>query len=403
MHIHRIKNGEDIYDLSREYGISPIKIAEHNDISTRTHLGDGREILILVPNRTYNVKASDTTDMIARKFNTKSESLLRMNPELKGVGKLYNGQQLTVKSEGERYGMISTNGYYYRGTRKERLISILPYLSYVTVCSALYKDNVIHTMLDASDAVNTVCKRGKAVLVRIYMSEMPSGRDIKSFTDSAVILAKSGGFSGVTLSSLGSMRADNDEKSKFILNVRKEMMANDLLLFAEGDSEYDCSYIEYADAGVITYDKLHKDSIPSFEDGEFKTYEKLADELDSSKLFMELSSFAYCGGKYIDKKEAIDISDKRRAEYTYNSEEKTVSAVFGKNKKHKMLCESLENTKAKLEMISELGFMGISFDIARVCIPDLMIMSTMFGVIEKPAYITGYKSDIDCKGNKRED
>ena len=35
MHIHRVKNGENVYDIAREYGVSPIKIAYDNDLEIR--------------------------------------------------------------------------------------------------------------------------------------------------------------------------------------------------------------------------------------------------------------------------------------------------------------------------------------------------------------------------------
>ena len=67
-----------------------------------------------------------------------------------------------------------------------------------------------------------------------------------------------------------------------------------------------------------------------------------------------------------------------------NKNKKLQIASYGKHKKREIVYESLENTRAKLELVSELGFMGISFDIGRVCISDLMIAAGMFDVISYP-------------------
>ena len=111
MYIYRSGNNESIYDIAREYGVSPIKIAENNELEIRGRLPKGREVLILTPSRTYNAKSTDTLGRIAERFKTTKEALMRLNPELGGREKLYSGQLLTIKESTPSFGMISTNGY----------------------------------------------------------------------------------------------------------------------------------------------------------------------------------------------------------------------------------------------------------------------------------------------------
>jgi hypothetical protein len=49
----------------------------------------------------------------------------------------------------------------------------------------------------------------------------------------------------------------------------------------------------------------------------------------------------------------------------------------------KLTWESAENIKARLELVSELGLMGICFDIGRVDITDLVMLSECFSPIPK--------------------
>ena len=116
MQIYRVKNGENIYDIAREYGLSPIKIAYDNDLEVRNRLPKGREVLLITPSRTYSVKGQDTLEGVARRFKSTKRELMRINPELGGRERLYSGQILTVKVGTPSYGMISTNGYFYPGT-----------------------------------------------------------------------------------------------------------------------------------------------------------------------------------------------------------------------------------------------------------------------------------------------
>ena len=384
MHIYRIQNNEDIYSIAREFGTSPMKISEDNELTVRSSLPSGREILVIIPTRTYNVKSNDTLDIISRKFGVKKDALQRMNPELKGREKLYPGQLLTVKNESGSYGMINTNGYFYRGCNIENLIRAIPYLGYVTVCSAVYKNGNIHNLFRTDEAVSLIRSVGRVPLVRVYLTELPDSAKTANFINSITILAKSGHFSGVTLSSPLGMKRDAKELEAFILEMRRALMESDLLLFAEGDAECNTSYMEYADAGILTYDKIHKKDIPTFADGEEATLTAFSESGESSRTFLEIPSFAYTSGKHIDKSEAMKITDRKRGEISCDDDRKIAVTRYGKNKSKEIIYESLTNTKAKLNLISELGFMGVCFDIGRVCLCDLMMMSTMFEVITHP-------------------
>lgn len=387
MQIYRVKNGESVYDIAREYGVSPLKIAYDNDLEIRGRLPRGREVLIITPARTYNARSSDTLEGVARRFKTTKAALMRLNPELGGRERLYAGQILTLRDSTPSYGMISVNGYLYSGTPRDTLVSLLPHLSYVTVCSAVYKDGRVHNLFHSADAVELVRAAGRVPMLRVYLTELPHEEAYKDFAGSIGILAKSGGFGGVTLSGLGSLSANGRTLDSLVFSARKHLMQCDLLLFAEGDLDADTSYMEYADAGILTYDKLHRSDIPSFKDGEAAALERFAYSGESSRAFVELSSFAYCDGRYIEKREAMRITDRRRAEICEDGERKLQIASYGKHKRKQISYESLENTKAKLELVSELGFMGISFDIGRACIADLMLMTSMFDVISSPAML----------------
>lgn len=390
MHIYRIKENEDIYAVAREFGISPMKISEDNELTIKSNLPLGRELLIITPTRTYNVRSGDTLDKIARKFSIKKDSIQRMNPELSGRERIYQGQLLTVKTEGGRYGMINTNGYFYRGCTQDRLIRAIPHLGYVTVCSAIYKNGQVHNLFRTDEMVSLTRSCGRVPMIRIYMTEIPKEDATDDFIKSITILAKGGGFSGITLSSPANMIRDKKAVDAFVLTVRRALMDSDLLLFIEGDLNKNVSYMEYANAGILTYDKLHMKDIPSFEQGEMAALIDFSEKSESSRTFVEISSFAYAGDKYIEKSEAMRITDRKRGEICYDGAKKITVTKYGKNKTREIAYESLENTKSKLELISELGFMGVSFDIGRICLCDLMMISEMFEIITHP---------IMCNGN----
>ncbi len=401
MQIYRIKENEDIYKAAARLGVSPHKLAEHNDAVIRSRLPEGKELTVITPTRTYTVRRGDTLDSISKRFEIPCSSIHRMNPELCGDDHIYTGQLLYIKSGSERYGMISTNGYMYQSCPRERLLSLMPYLTYITLCSSVYKDGAIDLLFDVRETVEIIRKNGRIPVMRIYMAELPDKEATREFADSAAILAGSAGFDGITISNIGKFSASPSLLDGFMLEVRKRLMENDLLLLCEADADGISEYTEYSDMSVLTYDKLHKSNMPSFKDGECSAFEGYAEKYESSRAFMELSSFAFAGGKYIDKSEAMRITDKKRGRLCYDEASKTVIAAYGKSKRREIIYESLENTKAKLELVSELGYMGVSFDIGRICTPELIMMSWMFGIVEKPS-LTGSHSDLNCRGEERD-
>ena len=380
MRIHRVRENESVYDIGREYGVSPLKIIENNELENGRRLSVGHELLILIPTRTYNVKKGDSLDSIARRFGTKSETIKSFNPELYNEDALYSGQLLAIKYDAPAYGMGAANGYYYAGCPRENVMRALPYMSYMTVCSAKALENgEISVLFDDVELINLAKKNGIIPLMRIYMPDSQMLGD--EFVGSAAILAKSRGYLGITLSSPVCGNKGCDELDGMLLNMRKRLMELDLYLFIEADINGGCGCSEYADGCVLTYDKIHLSEIPSFEDGEMRAMISFAERCDSSRAFIDISPFAYCGDKYIDKRAAYSVCDRQRGVLGYDEERMILTGELGRGRRAKTLVsESLENTKAKLRLISELGYMGISFDIMRTPLSELLLFSVMFSM-----------------------
>ena len=79
---HIVKKGDNLYDLSREYGVSVEDIKTFNKLGN-INLGIGDELLIPVSNKdgnnNYVVKSGDTISQIAEKFGIKTKDLKSAN------------------------------------------------------------------------------------------------------------------------------------------------------------------------------------------------------------------------------------------------------------------------------------------------------------------------------------
>ena len=186
------------------------------------------------------------------------------------------------------------------------------------------------------------------------------------------LLASSRGYAGVCVlnSSVGS--------KDMALMLRRVMLSSGLLLFIEQDiRSHECA--EYADVTVLTYDKIHMNPIPSFKDGEERAISEYAERCNPEGSLIDLSPFALLGENYVDKSEAYGYLDRIGSKLDYLENEKIITAEVGKGKRKRLfVSESLENTVAKLRLVGEYGYLGISFDVMRIPQAELLIFAAMF-------------------------
>lgn len=382
MEIHTVKAGDTIFSISEKYGAIPSYLSELNEIDKRTRLCEGEELLLLFPTRTHTVKKGDTLSSISMRFDTKQRELIRKNPSLIGKESLEVGKILSVKHGCELYGTAVSNGYFYKGCTNERLKRAVPYTTYVTLCALAYTDKGFKWEFDTGNIVTYLKKESKIPLLRIYDNTdgkyLLSNTLMKSFFNDAITLAKSQGYSGITLCAYRAAEEHPAEFTEFLVEFRKRMIGSELILFTEIDETSSVDVAEYADGSILTYDKLTATSIPSFDDGERRVLSAFAAGSESSKIFIDISSLATDGERYMSTSEALSIA--RRSGIKIDTDEKRGISKFKYNDKT-VRFSSLKSIIKRLTLLSELGYMGISFDIMRVPMSYLMIYNAMFKMI----------------------
>ena len=163
------------------------------------------------------------------------------------------------------------------------------------------------------------------------------------------------------------------------------------MLFAELDKNSNGKIKECYDGIILSYGKAFMENPPSFDEGEKKIFTDFSDEFESSGAYIELCPFAFSKDEVIGYEEAMKLAYSAKSEISFD--ENTLLCSFecnkyrsGKREPAKFVFESLENTKAKLELVSELGFMGISIDIMRCPISYLLMFNSMFRCGPCPLY-----------------
>lgn len=380
MHIHTVKKGDTVFKIARQYSTPPMKIIENNELERPDRLTVGQKLLILNPTRTYTVRGSDELSKIADRFDVKYDKLLANNPYLHGRDKTYPGQILSIKYDVPRYGMACANGYCYKDVSPDRLSLAMPYITYLTSGSGRRVGDEVKKIFDDKSLVKEAKRNGKKILLRVY----DDGVDFSdTYLENVVKSIKEGGYDGVTLAAIGAIKSSPDKYADFLMKLKRRLMDEDMLLFSEIDGNDTAEFADICDGYTVMYEKACLEDIPSFADGEERMMTDYASSNEAAKTYIDIPTLAYMGGEELLIPEAVDLAYASGREISYDDEKKICHFSYnkyraGKRETVRVAYESLENLKAKLRLVGELGFMGISFDVMKVPVEYLMLFESMF-------------------------
>lgn len=388
MRIHTVAEGDTVFNIGRKYAIPPSKIIEHNGLTEPDRLIKGQKLAIFTPTRTYTVRGGDSLENIAIRFETDIDSLLAANPSLSGQNRCYPGQILSIKFDAPEFGTGISNGIYYEGCSKDRFLGAIPYLSYLTVSAARWEGGALRRKFKTSELTSFANEKGKIPLLRIFAPE-----DEKIFFEHSEELINNlpdyllkESFGGVCLAAFSAAR--NQKKyAEFLLELKRQLMDYDLLLFVELDGNSDSlptpELSSVPDGISLNYEKCHLEEIPSFKEAEAAFMTDYAENLAPEKTLIDLPSFAYSENCEIPRRDA-EILARKKGEHILYDKDAMVSYFsynkysFGKKTRTKVVFPSLENICERMKLTGKLGYMGISFDIMRVPTEFLMMFHTMF-------------------------
>lgn len=133
MVIHVVKQGDTIYKIAREHGVSAQRIMMDNGLNGQQPLVIGQALIILIPEVVHTVRRGDTLSAIANQYGVTVMELVQKNPNLLRSRQLQVGQQLAIRFEGETNRNTYINGYAYPHIVRNILLRALPYLSDLTI------------------------------------------------------------------------------------------------------------------------------------------------------------------------------------------------------------------------------------------------------------------------------
>lgn len=390
MQIHIKQECEKLKDIAEKYGVSEENLRMTNELYDGEPT-DGEELLILIPTRSYTVQHGDTPDRIALRFGVSKNDIYSQNPWFIDKA-LTTGQKISLKCGQKENGMAVANGYFYNGCTRDMLKRVMPYLTYITFADAVADEHGIHLSADHKKEVELAISERKIPLVRVYdryTKRYKDGGDLTAFAEELIAMAESVGYKGIVLDSC-SISDSAKEFSAFLMILRKLMIGCDLILITEINEKSPIEFSEYADGSVMYYPKYAMDNPPSFNDGERKILTDFACIGESAKTFVDLPSLARREKEFTTISEAQDRA--RRCRYSIAHNENTLLSHIRDRRQGEYSFSSLKSIRAVLDLISELDYMGICFDIMRTPLSHILMYNAMF----KTHYFNSVRTREGC-------
>lgn len=379
MQIHTVKRDETLYTIARKYSIPATKILADNDLAG-DRLTTGDELVILKPTKTITVKGGDTLDAVSRRFGVRKSSIIRDNPSLLGKDKLRPGQILTVKQDENKIGVGSVLGYAEKGCRRDKLAKSLPYLTYLTVSSAVIRADTVISSFSANDVKANAEQAGKIVLFGVKDESLggflSSKEKYTKVIDEALRLAELGKFMGISISAQEASILYPDAFCEFLLETRKRLLGCNMILFTEVFEKTAPGASEISDGGILNLELLSLGEA-------IKIMKSFSERAESSKVFVRLITSSKTDTGSLSADEIKELCYRSGKELTTDSESLVsyfdfVRYKIGKGEEMRLSFPSLRYIKAKLEALCELGFMGIGCDIDTVPLSNLTMFNSLF-------------------------
>ncbi|MGH4051996.1 MAG: glycosyl hydrolase family 18 protein [Clostridium sp.] len=141
MIIHVVKRGENLYGISRLYGVSYNKITSDNELDDPSQLVVGQTLVILQGTRKHKVLPGQSLYSISKAYGVNIANLYDANPILNTSIILYPGQIINIPPSTQKLGSIEVNAYALPGTSMDVLAKTLPNLTYLSIFSYQVQPN----------------------------------------------------------------------------------------------------------------------------------------------------------------------------------------------------------------------------------------------------------------------
>lgn len=400
MIIHVVEQGETIWSISNEYGVSTERIIADNGLYGLEYLVPGQALLILQPETVYTVNEGDTLFSIAQDFGITPDNIRQRNPSLSQTDVLNPGETLAISFEGEGSAPITVYGFLYPNIKENILREALPSLGYGAVFSYGAKADGSLIEINDSKVINTLLSANTSPVMVLSSITEEGGFDSNLASDlfnnpetqnividNILKIMKEKGYRGLDIDFEFVNADDREAYVKFVENVTGKLNNNGYTVNVDlapktsaeqrGTLYEGHNYRALGEAAntvmLMTYEWGYTYSEPMAVapiDQVRRVVEYAVGEIESSIIYMGIPNYGYdwklpyekgvTRARLIGNEEAISIAAENNAVIMFD--EKSQSPYFeykaGDGSNHEVWFEDIRSIKAKFDLIEEFGLRG---------------------------------------------
>ncbi len=403
MIIHIVEQGETVWSIANEYGVSSERIIADNGLFGLNTLVPGQALLILQPETVYVVNEGDTLYSISRNFGITVDNLKQRNPSLAQTDTINPGETLAITFNGETNTPITIYGFLYPFIKDSVLNSVMPFLGYGAIFSYGTRSDGSLIEIDDRTVVNSLLKGNTApvmVLTSItdegnfdsnLASELFNNTSVQDKVISNTLdKMREKGYRGLDIDFEFVEGDDRDAYSKFVRKITTELnkygytvnvdLAPKTSAMQSGTLYEGHDYKALGDAAntvmAMTYEWGYTYSEPMAVapvDQVRRVIEYTVSEINPKKIYMGIPNYGYdwklpyekgvTRAKLVGNEEAISIAALNNSTIMFDEKSKTpyfeYKAPDGSN--HEVWFEDIRSIKAKFDLIDEFGLLGAGY------------------------------------------
>jgi len=400
--IHVVKRGENLYEISRLYGVSYNKIASDNELASPYQLVVGQTLVILQGTRKHKVLPGQSLYSISKTYGVTIANLYAANPILNTSVILYPGQIINIPPSSQKLGSIEVNAYALPGTDMDVLAKTLPNLTYLSIFS--YQAQPDGTLKGINDVPLVQAARNAKVAPMMVITNLKEGGGFDSalahtlltnqtvqntLLGNIIKTLKSKNYYGLDIDMEYIYPEDRENYNNFLRKVVKDLKvlgypvttalapkpSGDIkgLLYEAHDYPVHGALVNHVI--LMTYEWGYTAG-PPLAVSPLNEVKKILDYavtvIPSKKIFMGIPNYGYdwtlpwvkgTSATALGNVEAVDLARRANAEiqYNYTSQAPYFNYYDSNRKQHVVWFEDARSMNAKLRTANQYKLGGVSY------------------------------------------
>ncbi len=400
MIIYTVKNGDTLYSIAREFGVTIAELERFNGLPDANLITVGQDVLIPVSGSIHTVTAGESLYSIASHYSVPLDSVINANPDIRPPYTIYPEQIIRIPEPSTKR-TISVNGYAYPSINRNVLGQTLPYLTYLSIFSHRVTSNGNLDSLNDSELIK-LAKAGRVAPIMVITNTEEGGgfsSDVahavletaesrENLIENVISTATRKGYLGVDVDFEYIYPNDRELYNSFLTELKAELEPRGLTLstaiapkisstqvgtlYEAHDYSFHGSIVDYLILMTYEWGYLYGPPMAVAPYNEVKKVLSYAvTEIPSRKILMGMPNYAYDWtlpfqegrpAEILSINEAVLRADRLGAQIQFNQNSQAPFYEYSQNGvSHIVWFENARSTAARLQLVNDFNLGGLSY------------------------------------------